>query len=635
MLIRLRFFCICMYACIAASAQPHTYSSSNADAVASYQKANKCIDIQDWIGAVQNLDKALAADNSFIEAHAQLADVLKMHFEYKQAVGHYRQVITLNPEFSRAVYLKLGESEINIADYSQAKQHLEKYITYPALTPENRFYARKLIDDCAFSITAVLNPVTFKPIKLGPEINTPADEYLPVSTADESTLIFTRKNNNNEDFYKSSKVNGSWGTATYLSKQINTEEYNEGAQSVSQDGKYLFFTGCNRPDGLGRCDIYLTQKKGEDWNKPFNLGAPLNSRDWESQPSLSADGRTLYFVSNRKGGYGGYDIWKCTVTDKGWSAPENLGPNINTRYDEQSPFIHPDDSTLYFCSNGWPGMGNKDLFVSRLAKNGQWEKPENLGYPINTSRDENGLSITVTGTFAYFASNTLTSGNTGFDIYMFELPVKARPKVVTYVKGIITDSKTQRPLDAAIEIADLTSNTIVYQDYSSSSQGDFLATLPVGRIYGLTISKNGYLFYSDNFSLIGHNSARPYQISVTLDVIEVGKKAILKNIFFDTNSFHLKSESQSALKKLTNFMAINPTVRIEISGHTDNVGNDQINQTLSENRAKAVYQYLTTHGVNADKLVYKGYSKSQPLAPNTNDDNRSKNRRTEFKIISK
>ena len=343
------------------------------------------------------------------------------------------------------------------------------------------------------------HPVPFKPVNMGSEINTADDEYLPVATADESTLIFTRKINNNEDFYKSTKVDGKWQTATYLSDRINTPQYNEGAQSISQDGKYLFFTGCNRPDGLGRCDIYIAQKKGDDWGKPFDLPPPVNTSGWESQPSISSDGRTLYFVSNRKGGYGSYDIWKSTLTDNGWGEPENLGPNINTAYNEQSPFIHPDDSTLYFCSDGWPGLGGKDLFVSRLSKDGQWQKPENLGYPINTNGDENGLTLTAEGSNAFFSSNNL-GGYGGYDIYTFELPPNLRPHIVTYVKGKVNDAKTMQPLEAAVEIIDLQKNIPVYQDYSDPDQGGFLATLTSGKNYGLNISKSGYLFYSENFS---------------------------------------------------------------------------------------------------------------------------------------
>jgi outer membrane protein OmpA-like peptidoglycan-associated protein/tetratricopeptide (TPR) repeat protein len=617
-----------------AYAQQGQYSTTDKEAIKYFALANESIDNRLFDDAILQFQKAIQSDPKFVEAHIELADVYRLMHQYKPAIEQYRDAININPDFNRSVYLKLGDIEISDAQYENAQQHLQKYLTYPNIEDKDISYAKKLLRDCEFSIDAIKHPVPFKPINMGPEINTADDEYLPTATADESELIFTRKINNNEDFYKSVKVNGKWQTATYLSSNINTPNYNEGAQSLSQDGKYLFFTGCNRPDGLGRCDIYIAEKKGDDWGKPFDLNPPVNTPGWESQPSISADGRTLYFVSNRKGGYGGYDIWKSTVTDKGWSEPENLGPNINTPDDEQSPFIHPDDSTLYFCSNGWPGLGGKDLFVSHLGKDGKWQKPVNLGYPINSSGDENGLTVTANGNYAFFSSNNL-NGYGGYDIYTFELPPNLRPKMVTYVKGTVIDAITKQPLEAAVEIIDLEKNQPVYQDYSSALHGDFLATLIAGKNYGLNISKNGYLFYSANFSLINHEAKDPFIITVLLSPIEVGKKVVLNNIFFDTNKFDIKPDSKAELQKLIEFLTLNPTVSIEISGHTDDVGNDQLNQTLSENRAKAVYQYLVSSNITATRLVYKGYGKTQPLVPNTSDDNRSKNRRTEFKIIVK
>jgi outer membrane protein OmpA-like peptidoglycan-associated protein/tetratricopeptide (TPR) repeat protein len=617
-----------------AIAQSRQYSTNNSDAIKYYARAGDNISLHQFDEAVSLLKNAIEADPNFIEAHAQLGDLYRMQQQYAPARKEYLQVLTLKPDFSRGIYLKLGEMEISAAQYSQAKTHLEKYITYPNITSQDNYYARKLLADCDFSSAAIQHPVQFKPINLGAEINTPHDEYLPVSTADEATLIFTRKISNNEDFYKSAKQNSKWTTATNLSRQINTPDFNEGAQSISQDGKYLFFTGCNRPDGLGRCDIYVSKRNGDDWSKPFDLTSPINSPGWESQPSISADGRTLYFVSNRRGGYGGYDIWKSTITDRGWGEPENLGPNINTSLDEQSPFIHPDDSTFYFCSNGRPGLGGKDLFVSRLGKDGKWGKPKNLGYPINSSGDENGLTLTAGGQYAFFASNNL-GGFGGYDIYTFELPLELRPHSVTYVKGNITDTRTGKPLEATVEIIDLDQNKQVYKDLSSAIQGDFLATLTSGKNYALNISKSGYLFYSDNFSLKGHDATKSYNISVNMNPIEVGGKVVLKNIFFDTNSYALKPESKTELQLISDFLALNPQVKIEVSGHTDNVGSEVLNQKLSENRAHSVYTYLISHGINADKLVYKGYGKTQPVAPNTSDDNRAKNRRTEFKVIAK
>ncbi|WP_428331315.1 OmpA family protein [Mucilaginibacter sp.] len=628
------FSVLLLFLSVFAFAQQKQYSTTDREAIKNFALANQSLDDHMFDDAIQLLQKAIESDGNFIEAHAQLADVYRIMRNYKPAIDQYLKVIELNPDFNRSVYLKIGEEEVNTAQYAAGEKHLEKYITYPNITAPNMAYAQKLIADCTFSIQAIAHPVPFKPINMGPEINTADDEYLPVATADESMLLFTRKINNNEDFYKSLKLDGKWQTATYLSNQINTPQYNEGAESISQNGKYLFFTGCNRPDGLGRCDIYIAQKRGDDWGKPFDLSPPINTSGWESQPSISADGRTLYFVSNRKGGYGGYDIWKSTLTEKGWGEPENLGPNINTMYDEQSPFIHPDDSTLYFCSNGWPGLGGKDLFVSRLSKDGKWQKPENLGYPINSNGDENGLSLTANGSYAFFSSNNL-NGYGGFDIYTFELPPNLRPHLVTYVKGIVKDVKTLVPLEAAVEIIDLQKDQPVFQDYSDAREGDFLATLTSGKNYGLNISKSGYLFYSANFSLVGHEPKNPFEITVLLEPIEVGNKVILNNIFFNTNKFDLKDESLAELQQLVQFMTANPTLHIEISGHTDNVGNDELNQTLSESRAKAVYQYLIANKIEAARLVYKGYGKTQPISPNTTDEDRKKNRRTEFKIISK
>ncbi len=614
--------------------QERRYSTTNKEAIKYFAFANQSLDEHMYDDAIVQLQKALDEDAKFVEAHALLADVYRLMHQHKLSIEQYLKAFELNPDFSKIAWLKLGDEEIDDAQYGSAQRHLEKFLTLPNADGKDTFLAQKLIADCKFSIQAIQHPVKFTPINLGPEVNTADDEYLPVTTADEGTLIFTRKISNNEDFYKSVKVDGAWQTATYLSDQINTAEFNEGAQSISQDGKYLFFTGCNRPDGLGRCDIYIAKKNGDDWGKPFDLAPPINTPGWESQPSISADGRTLYFVSNRKGGYGGYDIWKSHLTDKGWGDPENLGPNINTSFDEQSPFIHPDDSTLYFASNGWPGLGGKDLFVSRLGKDGKWQKPENLGYPINSNGDENGLSLTANGSYAFFSSNNL-NGFGGFDIYTFILPPNLRPHTVTYVKGKVSDAKTLQPLESAVEIIDLQKNEPVYQDYSDAERGDFLATITTGKNYGLNISKAGYLFYSDNFSLIGHEARNPFNINVLLQPIEIGNKVILNNIFFDTNKFDIKQESVSELQKLVEFLTLNPTVHIEISGHTDDVGNDQLNQTLSENRAKAVYQSLVASQIDAGRLVYKGYGKTQPIAPNTTDDGRRKNRRTEFKIIAK
>lgn len=609
------------------------YSTNNKEAIKFYALANENIGYQQYDQAAEQLKKAIAADDQFAEAHNQLGNVYLYKHQFAEAYAELIRTIALNPNYNRAVYLNLGNVDIMLGKYAEAKTVLQKYTAFNEVLPKDRATAQKLIADCDFSMQAIQHPVDFKPENLGTSINTNADEYLPNVTADESTLIFTRKIGNNEDFYQSKKLNGKWANTAGLSRNINTPDYNEGAQSLTQDGQYLFFTGCNRPDGRGRCDIFLSHKNSTDWEKPFNLGEPVNSAGWESQPSISADGRTLYFVSLRKGGYGGYDIWKSTITDKGWSEPENLGPNVNTPYDEQSPFIHPDDQTLYFSSNGWPGLGSKDLFLSRKGSDGKWQKPENLGYPINSSGDENGLTLTANGSYAFFSSNNL-KGAGGYDIYTFELPEKLRPNVVTYVKGTVKDAKSNQAIDADVQIVDLKTNQTIFKNINALNQGQFLATLPTGKDYGLNISRPGYLFYSENFSLINQKTGKPFIIEVSLQEIEAGKKSILRNIFFDTNQFTLKPESKTELEKLIIFLTINPKVTIEISGFTDNMGDAKSNQLLSENRAKTVYQYLVNNKIATTRLTFKGYGALQPIASNTTDDGRSRNRRTEFKIVS-
>jgi outer membrane protein OmpA-like peptidoglycan-associated protein/tetratricopeptide (TPR) repeat protein len=615
-------------------AQQGNLNTTNKEALKNFASANQLYDERLPDEAISLLKKAIDADGKFIEAYALMGDIMRQRKNNKGAIDAFSKIIAINPDYSRAVYLKVAEMEVSEGLYKEALNHLEKYILFPGITEPNKVHAQKLIKDCLFAVDALQHPVNFKAINMGASINTAADEYSPVATADDQTIIYTRQIGSNEDFYQSSKTDQGWQKSVYLSDKINTPNFNEGSESISQDGKFLFFTGCNRPDGRGRCDIYVAQKKGDEWVKPFNLSPPVNTGGWESQPSISADGRTLFFVSNRAGGYGGYDIWKSTLNSKGWSEPENLGPNVNTAYNEQSPFIHPDDNTLYFCSNGWPGMGGQDLFVSRLGKDGKWQTPKNLGAPINTNGEESGLSLTANGNYAFFSSNKL-DGMGGFDIYTFEMPVDLRPKLVTYVKGFVSDAKTKKPLEAAVEIVALESNSRVYQDYSSPDRGDFLATIAAGKNYGLNISSPGYLFYSDNFSLVNYTSGKPFNINVFLQPIEVGSKIILNNIFFDTNKYNLQPESRTELQKLIEFLTLNPSVFVEISGHTDNVGNDQLNQKLSENRAKSVYDYLVGGKINPARMVFVGYGKNQPIGPNTNDDERARNRRTEFKIMAK
>ncbi len=608
--------------------------SGNKQAEKLYEQAGQSISYRFYDKALEQLKQAVEADPAFASAWQQIGDINRKLQNYPEAVKNYQKVLNIDAEFSPLTYFALGESELNTGEYEKALEHFKKYSTSPNLTDKSKQLVAKYISDCEFSLNAIRNPVDFKPINLGPGVNSAEAEYLPVITADEETIIYTRKKNNNEDFFKSNKKGSDWQPANYLSRNINTDSFNEGAQCISPDGMYLFFTGCNRPDGMGRCDIYVCRREGKDWSKPFNIGAPINTSGWESQPSLSADGRTLYFVSTRPGGIGGYDLYKTELKEGGsWAIPVNMGPTINTPYDEQSPFIHPDDQTFYFSSNGWPGLGNKDIFLSRKDASGAWTNPVNLGYPINTFKEESSLTISSDGKTAFFASDK-AGGQGSLDIYSFGLNNKLRPKPVTYVKGTVFDKSSKKKLEAKIEIISLTDNKIGFEDNTDFETGDFLATMSVGKAFALNVAKEGYLFYSQNFSLQNPASAtKPFNIEVPLQKIEVGGKVVLNNIFFETAKFNLLPESKVELMQLIGFLNANPKIFIEIGGHTDNVGEDKSNQVLSENRAKTVYNYLLNNQIHASRLTYKGYGETLPVAENGSEDGRQKNRRTEFKII--
>ena len=600
-----------------------------------FEYAQKSLLAKDYDGAAKLLEDAVAADPSFQFAFVQLADVYKLKRSFEKAKFNYLKAIGIQAfPLAARVYYSLGEAELNTGEYAIAGKHFSSFKgLYKGKDQEMVLKADKYIQDCNFAIIAIKTPEKYDPINLGSAINTKDREYLPTLTADGSTLIFSRTVEGNEDFYVSRKVNKEWKTAIPLSDKINTR-FNEGAQSISPDGMYLFFTGCNRPDGLGSCDLYVSHKNGNNWDAPFNLGAVVNSSSWDSQPAVSPDGNTLYFVSNRPGGTGGYDIWKTTLNSEGeWSKPENLGPGINTIYDENTPFVHPDGKTLYFSSNGWPGMGSTDIFYSRAQTDGKWGKPTNIGYPINTFNEESGLMVSPDGTEGYFSS-ILKGGLGDMDIYRFKLPEAAKPLPITYVKGIVRDKETRGFLEAKVQVVNLKTKETKFNDFTSKDNGEFLAVMPLGSTYAFNAVADGYLFYSDNFELNQVKTGQPYVLEIYLEKLKPGANMILKNIFFDTNKFELLPPSITELTNLLQLLQANTSVSIEIQGHTDNQGNAEANQKLSLQRSKAVYDYLIASKVNPDRLTFKGFGATKPISSNDTVTGRQQNRRTSFIITS-
>ncbi len=616
----------------------------SAKATKFYKKAKSFYISHDYSNAEKFLNKAIKNDTNFVEAWLLLGDIYYDTKRTEQAILSYEKAIRIDPDFFPDILYIAGKLELSTGKYSMALKNFKKYLSYENLKNQQKQNATDMLVRAEFAVNAVENPVPFNPVNLGDSINTADDEYINAITSDEQQLIFTKKQlqfdegtesqkKYSERFFVSDKINDVWNKNNELISSANIKG-NIGALCISPDSKYLFFTSCYRPDGFGSCDLYYSKKTANNWSKPKNLGPVVNSDKWESQPSFSSDGKTLYFASKRDGGKGSSDIWKTILLSDGtWSRPKNLGIPVNTAKAEMSPFIHPDDQTLYFSSEGHIGMGGADLFYSKKEKNGNWSKPINLGYPINTLADEIIIIVNANGDKAYISSDKF-GGKGKFDIYSFDLYEEARPQPVTYMKGNVFDNENKSKLKAKFELIDLKTGIVNVKSYSDSLTGEFLVVLPVNRDYALNVSKDGYLFYSENFVLTGeYSDIHPYLKDIALKPVRVGENVILRNIFFETDKYDLKKESEIELEKLIGFLNNNPDIQIEISGHTDNIGGEEYNLELSQNRAKAVYDYLIINGIKKNSLTYKGYGFLLPNDTNETEEGRANNRRTEFKVI--
>ncbi|MBS1683539.1 MAG: PD40 domain-containing protein [Bacteroidetes bacterium] len=611
-----------------------TYEHAKKRAQNYYDAGNMAYAYGRYIQADSLLHIAIESEKNFVDAHWLLGIMyLENQRNYTGAVEELKLVAQLKPDYQPDVNWQLGMALFNKGDFDEAKKAFQAYRAQ-RLTPDREKAADNMIRNCDFAKDAIKHPVAFKPINLGSGVNSSEDDLMPALTADEHWLYFTRLERigraHDENIFVSENRNGQWSEAIPVSERVNTLEFNEGAHCISPSGKYLFFTSCDRPNSIGGCDIYFSKRDGNEWEPGKNLGPVINTRAKETQPYITGDGRTLYFVSARNGGYGGGDIYSSTLGDDGrWSEPKNLGPEINTDQEEERPFIHPDGYTLYFTSRGHEGMGGADLFMSRRQADGTWGKAINVGYPINTPGDEIGIYVTTDGHWAYFASEQPDTKG-GMDIYKFEMPENLKPYPVSYVKGVVTDKENGRPLATKIQFFDLASGVIYSTASSDGKTGEYLATLPTGKNYACQIFKEGYLFYSANFSLKDVKQGGAYIMDIQLEKIKVGSAVVLNNVFFESNSFELKQESRTELNTLIDLMTKNPTLKIEIGGHTDNSGIEKDNEALSTNRAKAVNDYLVSKGISQDRLTYKGYAATKPIADNKTAEGKAKNRRTEF-----
>jgi len=646
---RKRFFGICLFLFFAIPSIvgqiPGELTTTNNRAKKAFEEALQKYNLRDVEGAYQSFQDAIRHDPDFIEVYIVMGEMFQSINEHQMAAESFASAIEIDPDFFPNLFFYASESLLALGEYQQADDYLKRFVTFDNISENMRKMAAFNLKRCDFALEAIANPVPFDPQNLGSNINSQFDEYAPTLTADEQMLIFTRKmprqdrenvhlGRETEDFYISRKADGEWMPAENLGEPINTPG-NEGAQSISADGMYLYFTACSRSDGHGSCDIYVATRQGDRWANPVNIGSPVNTSSWESQPSISPDGRTLYFTSNRNGNTGRMDIWmSMRKRDNTWSEPLNMGKVINTTGKEMSPFIHPDNRTLYFASNGHMGMGGMDIFYTTKGDDGKWQKPKNLGYPINTHADEISLVVSASGNYAYFASEQ-NDDTKRTDLFFFELYEEARPAPVTYMKGFVYDAQNRDRLGARFELIDLRSGETLVKSDSDQRTGEFLVPIPLSTDLALNVSADGYLFFSENFSFEdARTDADPHLYDIPLHPIREGESVVLRNIFFETDSHTLMSESLSELERLLTLLEENKGISIEIGGHTDNTGSFDYNKQLSENRALSVYNYLVENGIDEDRLSYQGYADTVPLMDNDTEKGKARNRRTEFKVIT-
>ena len=611
------------------------------------------------------LNAAILKDTNFWEAYLLKAEFLEYQRKYAAAAVCYQKALAIDPTHSTSgnTHFFLAICQLTIGNYKDALQTINSYLSNPNANEKFQAQAYQIKASAEFSISAISKPQPFEPRNAGEGINTPFPEYYPTLTVDGQQLLFTRRlpivqdghPDEQEDFYVSafdSKTN-IWTRAKPMPASINTS-WNEGAPTISGDGKTIIFVACTDPSGLnygdnrtgkGSCDLFITQKVNGRWTTPINLPGLVNTANWETQPSLSADGQTLYFIRavRSKEGRANSDIYVASLLENGtWSEAQRLSNTINTSANEESVQIHPDGYTLYFASRGHIGLGGSDLFMSRKDAKGNWSKPLNLGYPINTRFDENSLLVSAQGDIAFFASDR-QGGFGGLDIYTFELPSELQAVQTFYFEGTSFDASNNKKLSAHIELTDLSSGQKVFDGLADAFDGKITLPLPINRSYAVLVNHPGYHPFSLNFDLTNLAGAKSYLLDMPLNPLSSTAENILNNVFFDLGKATLRPESKVELSNLSSYLHKNTQLKIEIQGHTDSRGDATKNLQLSEARAKAVYEFLILEGIAATRLTFKGYGSTQPIVSNDAITQLSeatqieaahqKNRRTCYKIV--
>jgi len=603
--------------------------------------------------AGQQMRRVIGEEPGCVDAYfvLGLVNFKKADNNFREAEKNLRKVIELCPSYDVYAYYYLGEIYYGEENYALAMKNLDEFLKDVDKIKKDEDYNRavSLQKYSKFYLEMTGHPVPFTP-QVVEGISTPQNEYLPILSPDNQMALFTReikiepgKNSlfretkmKERFLYSMRNPDGKFEAGEEMPEPFNVND-NEGGATLTADNNTLYYTVC-KFDNVKKylnCDIYYSENVNGEWSPIKSVSNKINlPGSWESQPTISADGRTLYFVSDRSGGFGGYDIYRSIKSESGeWGTPINLGPLINSTGNEKSPFFHPDEKTLYFSSDGWMGLGGYDIFYSKMDDHGLWTKPKNIGYPINSPDDEVGFFVSTDGMQGFFASNKF-NGKGGWDLYSFELYDAARPEKVLLIRGNIKSEYSAEPVKAHIELKNLDTKKISNIPMDSVT-GNYVAVAPFNSDYIMTVKKEGHVYESRYIAKVDSMFKLPARLDIEMKPIELNKSYRINDIYFPFNSFELTMESKAVLDQLIEFLNESQNISIQIQGHTDNIGNDASNLKLSESRAQSVYNYLIEKDIFEKRLTYKGFGKAMPVAENDSEEGRARNRRTVFVITKK